>query len=148
MHLRAVAVGLAAGTLSGLGRLHLTGTPEQLANSLSTWLVVPFLLGAFAANWRRAATAGAVAGLGQLAGFYAVTGAFESAGSVAFWVAGALGGGSLFGVAGHRRALLVLGRAFVIEGLVDTGPLWVATGVALGALSRRHATIPGCSTPR
>jgi hypothetical protein len=145
-----VAVGLVAGALGALGQGYLDGTLEAFFNSLSTWLVAPFVVGMLAATRREAAIAGLATCAFQLAGYYVVAPiwGFESSASlVAFWFASALVGGPVFGAAGHLvrtgvpgLGIAVLAGAFVAEGLYAymhqqhaylTGTLWVAIGAAL-----------------
>ena len=51
---RALVIGLLAGSGAALVRVHLPGTPDAFANSISTWLLLPFLVGAFTASVPRA----------------------------------------------------------------------------------------------
>src|SRR4051794_37348063 len=93
----AIGVGLVAGALSALGQAHLDGTLDAFANSLSTWLVAPFVVGGLAASRGEAALAGCLTSASQLAGYYVL--AHETtAALVAFWVGCALIGGPIFGL--------------------------------------------------
>jgi hypothetical protein len=154
-----VGAGLAVGSLSALGRNHFQGTLEALANSTSTWLVAPFVIGALAGSRRDAAVAGLATCVFQLAGYYLVAdliGAGTAGPLVAFWTACGLLGGPLFGLAGHqcRQAapagrelgVALLAGVFVAEGLYayvheqhrySTGALWVAFGLTLALLASR-----------
>jgi hypothetical protein len=153
--MKAIAVGLPAGVLGALGQGYLDGTPEALFNSLSTWVVAPFIVGMLAATQREAALAGPATCAFQLAGYYAVAPVwgFETTTSLAaFWFASAVVGGPIFGAAGHltRRAeplgVAILAGAFIAEGLYAylydqhayiTGALWVAIGLALALIATR-----------
>ena len=136
---RALLAGLMAGCVAALVRLHVPGWPDVFVNSISTWLLVPFLVGAFTSSVPRAV----LASLAQLAAFYVVAGLGglgTTVGLVVVWTVFAVGGGAVFGVAGLRwRAggLALLGGVFVLEGVLDTGWVWVAIGVALLAASAR-----------
>lgn len=151
MKLTVVIVGLVSGALGALGQGYLDGTLEAFFNSLSTWLIAPFVVGMLATTRREAAVAGLATCAFQLAGYYVVApvwGFASSASLVAFWFASALVGGPIFGAAGHlcRNAeprglgIAMLAGAFVAEGLYAyahqqhaylTGALWVTIGVAL-----------------
>ena len=163
-HTAAIGAGLAVGAFGAHGQAHLDGTLEAFANSLSTWLVAPFVVGTLAPTRRAAAAAGLLTCLCQLVGYYAVAflGSFETTvGLVAFWTAAALAGGPLFGAAGQlwRTPLRGLGTAvlagvFIAEGAYAylyeqhdtlTGVLWIAIGVAiakLGQLRWLAVTVP------
>jgi len=56
----AVLAALAVGALTAVGEIHLDGTPEAFASSISVWLVTPFVVGTFARTRREAAVAGFV----------------------------------------------------------------------------------------
>ena len=102
--LTAIGAGLAVGALSSIGRLRLDGTLDAFANSTSTWLVAPFLVGSLAASRRGAAAAGFATCAAQLVAYYIVDHVQEvgTTGSlVAFWTACALVGGPVFGLAGR-----------------------------------------------
>src|SRR5262245_13414257 len=158
-HAAAVVVGLAVGAFGAIGHAHFDGTLDALANSLSTWLLAPFVVGTFAATRRGAAVAGVVTCGFELLGYYVVVYTEEfatTASLVAFWALAALVGGPLFGMAGQlwRSApsrLRGLGSAalagvFVAEGLYAyvhqqhryfTGALWIVVGVGIAALAGR-----------
>jgi hypothetical protein len=159
IHVAAVGAGLLPGMLSSIGRAHLDGTLDAFANSTSTWLVAPFLVGTLAATRRGAATAGLVTCAFQLLGYYLIDhlqGIATTGSHVAFWTACALIGGPAFGLAGQlwRTAVprleglgvAVLAGVFVAEGLYAyvhqlryylTGALWIAIGVTLALLASR-----------
>lgn len=130
---RALLAGLVAGCVAALVRLHVPGWPDAFVNSISTWLLLPFLVGAFTASAARAV----LASVAQLAAFYVVAGVGglgTTVGLVVVWTVFAVGGGAVFGVVGQRwrvGGLSLLGAVFVLEGLLDTGWMWVATGVVL-----------------
>lgn len=155
----AIVVGLVAGALSSLGQPHLDGTLHALVNSISSWLVAPFVVGTLAATRREAAAVGFSTCAALLAGYYAITPLwdFETSRSlVAFWVACAVAGGPVFGMAGHLwrtgssrvcgLGIATLAGAFVAEGLYAyghelqqyvTAAVWVGIGVALALLASR-----------
>jgi hypothetical protein len=155
----AAVAGLAGGALSSVGRAHLDGTLDAFANSVSTWLVAPFLVGTLAATRRGAAAAGLGTCAAQIAGYYVVAdliGAGTTGALIAFWTACALVGGPAFGIAGHlwRTAVpqlkglgvAALAGVFVAEGLYAyvhqlhqyrTGALWIGLGAALALLFSR-----------
>ena len=154
-----VGAGLAVGALSAVGRDHFQGTLEAFANSTSTWLVAPFVIGALAGSRRDAAAAGIATRVFQLAGYYLVAdliGAGTAGPLVAFWTACGLLGGPIFGLAGHRWrnaapaargvGVALLAGVFVAEGLYayvheqhrySTGALWVALGLTFALLASR-----------
>jgi hypothetical protein len=148
--LAAVAAGASAGALSAVGQAQLGGTLDAFANSISTWLVAPFLVGSLAATRWGAAAAGFGTCAAQLAGYWVIAhlqGAGTNGALVAFWTACAVLGGPLFGLAGRlwRTApsgpgIAVLAGVFVAEGLYAycfqlqhylTGALWIGIGAAL-----------------
>lgn len=130
---RALLAGLVAGCVAALVRLHVPGWPDVFVNSISTWLLLPFLVGAFTASVARAV----LASVAQLAAFYVVAGLGglgTTVGLVVVWTVFAVGGGSVFGLAGRawrRGGLALLAGVFVLEGALDTGWRWVAIGVVL-----------------
>ncbi len=157
--LAAVALGLTFGALGAFGQAQLDGTLEAFPNSISTWLLAPFLVGAVAAGRGQAAVAGAVTCAFQLAGYYAVNVLQDmgtTASLVVFWTACAVVGGPVFGAAGQlwrvgepgRRELgvAVLAGVFVAEGAYAfvlqeqryaAGVLWIAIGGAIALTSSR-----------
>jgi hypothetical protein len=156
----AVGAGLIAGVLSSLGRAHLDGTLDAFANSISTWLVAPFVIGMLAPSRRGAAVAGLVTCASQIAGYYLVDylQGVRTAGSlIAFWTACAVIGGPVFGSAGQvwqaaaprlkGLGMAALASVFVAEGLYAFGhqqhryhasALWVALGAGLAFLAARE----------
>jgi Family of unknown function (DUF6518) len=158
----ALAGGLVIGALTSFGQLWLDRPFQALVNSAGAWLVIAFIVGTFARNWRTAAAAGAVACLAELLG-YAVTAhlrGYAAGGSIMlFWCACGLVGGPLLGIAGyqwrhgrgHYRALsvAVAAGAFLAEGLwvyvhqnhyYDSALLWfaIAAAILLVLPARRH----------
>ena len=134
---RAALAGLVAGCVAALVRLHVPGWPDLFVNSISTWLLLPFVVGALTGSAARAA----FASVAQLAAFYVVAGMGglgTTVGLVAVWTVFAVGGGSVFGLAGRawrRGGLALLAGVFVLEGVLDTGWRWVAIGVLLLVVS-------------
>jgi len=100
----AAAVGLLVGVATQIGQSILPDGVSQVANSISPWLLVAFLLGSRMPDRRWAAIAGLTALLGALVGYYGMIelrdGYGPSTGSLLFWGLGALLGGPLFGIAG------------------------------------------------
>lgn len=157
--LAAAAAGLGFGALSAFGQAQLEGTLEAFPNSISTWLLAPFLVGMLASTRRDAALAGVVTCALELAGYYAVNavqGIGTTAALVVFWTACAVAGGPLFGAAGQLwrtgtprlkgLGMAVLAGVFIAEGAYAfthqeqryaAGGLWIAIGVALALLSSR-----------
>lgn len=142
----AIAVGLVAGALSALGQ---GGPVDALANSISTWLVAPFVVGTVA-NSRGTAAAGGVATCAfQLVGYYLIAPERATGGLVAFWTLCAVVGGPLFGFAGHvwrnearGFGMAVLAGVFIAEGAYAylhqqdrylVGVVWIAIGLTLAA---------------
>jgi hypothetical protein len=152
-----VVGGLVVGALSFIGQEQLDGTLDAFANAISMWLVAPFLVGALTATRTEAAATGILTCAAQLAGYYVIASLreFDTTGSlVAFWVACAVVGGPIFGIAGHlwrvgpHRGLgiAVLAGAFVAEGLYAyghqlddyvTAAVWVAIGLTFAVLATR-----------
>lgn len=154
--LAAVALGLTFGALGAFGQAQLDGTLEAFPNSISTWLLAPFLVGAVANGRGQAAVAGAATCAFQLAGYYAVN-VLQDVGTTAslvvFWTACAVVGGPVFGAAGQLwRAgkplgVAVLAGVFVAEGAYAlllqerryaAGVLWIAIGAAIALASSRE----------
>jgi hypothetical protein len=144
-----VAVGLATGVLTQVGQGSLPGEWSQLANAITPWLLVAFLLGSVMPDTRWAVAAGAAALLLALVGYYGMVqlrfGYGGGTGSWIFWGLGAVVGGPVFGVAGywwrgpiHRRraiAISLLGAVAIAEGaynllVVDHATVGVAFIVA------------------
>jgi hypothetical protein len=144
--------GLATGALTSFGQSHLNGTLGPFVNSVSAWLIVPFLLGTLMRTPRGAAAAGLTAALLQLVGYYVTARlrGYPAGGSIiVFWTACAVLGGPLFGLAAHlgwrggRRwrgiGLAALAAVFLAEGVwaylheqrrYGAAGLWI--GIALG----------------
>ena len=154
-----MVAGLAVGALSSIGQTYLDGTLNAFVNSASAWLVAPFAVGALMVTRRGAAVAGLSTCALQLVGYYVTAHlrGYSVGGSIViFWVACAVAGGPVFGLAGHlwRRAeprlrglgMAVLAGVFLAEGLYSylhelryyaTAALWVAIGAGLALLSSR-----------
>ena len=134
---RSLVVGLLAGCVAALVRLHVPEWPDVFVNSISTWLLLPFLVGAITGSAARAV----LASVAQLAAFYVVAGVGglgTTVGLVVVWTVFAVGGGSVFGLAGRawrHGGLALLAGVFVLEGVLDTGWRWVAIGVGLLVVS-------------
>ncbi|MBO0901995.1 hypothetical protein J1G43_18705 [Cellulomonas sp. zg-ZUI22] len=99
----AVPVGLTAGVLTSFGQTVLPGPLGGLANAVTPWLVVPFVLGALTRRWGWALAAGVLACLGEVAGYYLTShlrGFGTSSSWVLFWLVCALPGGGVGAVAG------------------------------------------------
>jgi hypothetical protein len=125
-----VGAGLATGALTQIGQSALPDDWSQLANAITPWLLVAFLLGSAMPDTRWAVSAGAGALLLALVGYYGMVqlkyGYGGGTGAWIFWGLGALVGGPVFGVAGHwwrgpvhrRRAIAIglLGAVAVAEG--------------------------------
>ncbi len=125
-----IGVGLVIGVLTQLGQGLLPGGTSQVANAISPWLLITFLVGAAMPSRIGAAAAGVATLVFALVGYYAMIelrfGYGASTSSLIFWGLGALVGGGVFGVAGHtwRRdprhiwraaALGLVGAVFVAE---------------------------------
>jgi hypothetical protein len=121
----ALPAGLALGAAIGVGtsfaQADLSGPWASLANAASPWLLGAFVAGALSRSRSSAVTAGLLACLAEVIGYYLATAlrGFAVADSeIAFWTACALIGGPLFGWAGWawRRApnrLRPVGAAFL-----------------------------------
>jgi hypothetical protein len=144
-----VAAGLATGVLTQIGQGALPDDWSQLANAITPWLLVAFLLGSVMPDTRWAIAAGVGALLLALIGYYGMVqlryGYGGGTGSWIFWGLGAVVGGPVFGVAGHwwrgpvhrRRAIAIglLGAVAIAEGaynllVVDHATVGVAFVVA------------------
>jgi hypothetical protein len=154
-----VTSGLAVGVLTALGQRELRGLLEPFVNSVSAWLVVPFLLGTLMQTRLGAGAAGLAAAMLQLLGFYVTArlrGFPESAEMIAFWTACGVIGGPLFGIAAHlewrgRRSwrgigLAALAGVFFAEGVWTyieqqhrwgLGGVWVVVALGLALLIPR-----------
>jgi Family of unknown function (DUF6518) len=126
------AAGLALGVLTLLGQGHLSGGWLALVNSGALWLLPAFVAGSLTWSNTSAGLAGAGLLVAAVAGYYApvalvVAGASANSRSVAIWVATALAGGPVYGVAGRWwrgarpalrwKALGLVGGASLAEGL-------------------------------
>ena len=135
-------VGLATGVLTQFGQSVLPDGWSQVANAISPWLLVAFLLGSTMPDDRWAAGAGAAALLLALVGYYAMTelryGIGGGTGSLILWGASAVIGGPVFGVAGHRwRGPSHRERAAAI-GLM--GAVAIAEGAYIALVLERPST--------
>jgi hypothetical protein len=148
-----VVVGLATGILTQLGQSLLPDAWSPLANAISPWLAVAFVVGAELPDRRSAAVGGAAVLLLALAGYYAMTeirfGIGAGTGSIVRWGVAAIVGGPVFGIAGNawrrgrsgERAIAtgLLAAAFVVDGIyqiagvdhVPAGELLLAIGIAI-----------------
>lgn len=98
------SVGLAVGALTQLGQATLPDGWSQMANAISPWLLVAFLVGSRMPRPTWAAIAGIGVLLFALVGYYGMVqiqlGYGGSTGSLVFWSLGAVVGGPVFGVGG------------------------------------------------
>lgn len=147
----AVVAGLVTGSLTLAGQAVLPTEANRLANSGAIWVTVAFAVGWRAPSDLLAALAGLLALIGALVGYF-VTAALAEAGvsvsTVAIWVAVALFGGPLFGVAGRwratapgwRKALAVgaLGAVYLAEGI------WTLWSIPHMALAGWASVVVGC----
>lgn len=102
--LLAVAAGLATGSLTSFGQTVLDDPFRGLANAVSPWLVVPFVVGATALGRRSAALLGLLACLSQVPGYYvtaALRGFPVGTSWLLVWAACGVLGGVVLGLAGH-----------------------------------------------
>jgi hypothetical protein len=98
-----LVVGLGVGIATSLLQPELRAPWLSLANAASPWLTPMFFLGAFRRRPWGAALVGATTGLLELLGFFAIAAVRGDASAhslVLFWVACALLGGPIFGLAG------------------------------------------------
>lgn len=147
MQRNVIASGLALGTLVGVatsfGQAHLDGVGNALVNSVSAWLVAPYLAGALAGRSRTAPLAGLVACLAQVAAYYVTAelrGFPSTTYEIAFWSLCALPGGLVLGAAGGLRRPEALAASFLAEGAWTyayrlhrpaTAAVWMAIGLAI-----------------
>lgn len=99
----ALVVGVAWGAATSGLQSVLPAPWGALANSVTPWVLPSFLVGAVARRWPVAVLAGAVACLGEVAGYYSlssVRGFGVGTGWVVLWSATAVVGGPVFGLAG------------------------------------------------
>ncbi len=127
-----VMAGLATGILTQFGQSVLPDGWNRLANAISPWLLIAFIVGSLMPSDKWALAAGPTTLLLALAGYYATIAIrYDSypslSGALVFWAIGAVVGGPVFAVAGRwwrgdvagRRAtaLGLLGAATVAEGI-------------------------------
>lgn len=141
----AVLVGLVLGVLTQIGQSLLPEGVGQLANSISPWLTVAFVVGALQSRPRDAALAGFVALVLALVGYYATVfvryGYAGASTSLVFWSIGSICGGLIFGPGGwfwrngafreRTVAVALLGSVWVAEAAYLAVVLSM-TDVALG----------------
>jgi hypothetical protein len=123
--------GFALGVVTMFGQTWLHGAWLALVNSGAVWLAAAFVAGAVVRSDPAAALAGTAVLMAAVVGYYGsvpfvVEGASASSRSVAIWLATALVGGPVYGVAGRwwrgTRSwkawvgLALLGGAFLAEG--------------------------------
>ena len=98
------ATGLLIGVLTLLGQATLPDDVLQVSNSGAVWVVAAFVLGRFAPSRRVALSAGFIALIGELVGYFSaapiLAEASSSIGAMALWFMVALAAGPLFGWAG------------------------------------------------
>lgn len=152
--------GSAATAVTSFGQGWVGITLGAFVNSVSAWLVLPFFTGALMKSKRGAALTGFLA-CGAEPAWYYLTAHFRglSAGgnSVPFWLACAVLGGPVLGVAGrlwrsspprfHGLGAAVLSASFLGEGLwtyahelhyYSDALLWVAIGLSLAVVLNRR----------
>ena len=150
----AVVVGLATGVLTQLAQGVLPDGWGPLANSITPWLAVAFVVGSGAPARGSAVAGGALTLIGALVGYYALVGLRfgywpSLRGAVLLWVIGALVGGPVFGLMGRwwrgadpwRRAVgpALLGAAAIAEGVylsrietvASAAPAFIVVGLVL-----------------
>jgi hypothetical protein len=130
--LLAAGVGLATGVVTQLAQGVLPDAWGPLANSITPWLAVAFLVGSRAPGRMPAIAGGVLTLLGALVGYYALVGLRfgywpSLRGAVVLWIIGAAVGGPVFGLMGWwwrephpwRRAIgpALLGAAAIAEGV-------------------------------
>lgn len=124
-------LGLGTGVLTQMGQGSLPEPWSPVANAISPWLAVAFLVGALMPTRKGAASAAAVTLLLALAGYYAMTeiryGIGGGAGSLLRWGLGAVVGGPVFGVAGHAWRRGQPGHRAIALGLLAA--VWLAEGI-------------------
>lgn len=126
-----VVVGLATGVLTQLGQGALPQGLGQVANAISPWLLVAFLVGSRMPDGRWAAVAGIATLLLALVGYYGMVqlrfGYGGSTQTLVVWSTAAVVGGPVFGTSGRwwrvgdarQRAIAIglLGAAAIAEGV-------------------------------
>jgi hypothetical protein len=156
----ASVVGLATGVLTQVGQGVLPDGWGPLANSITPWLAVAFLVGSWAPSRNAAVAGGVLTLLGALVGYYVLVGIrFDIwpslRGAVLLWIIGAAVGGPVFALMGRwwrgddpwRRALgpALLGAAAIAEGaylsrvetVATAAPAFIAAGLVLPILLGR-----------
>jgi hypothetical protein len=139
-----VVAGLATGVLTQIGQGALPGDWSQLANAITPWLLVAFLLGSVMPDTRWAVGAGAGALLLALVGYYVMVqlryGYGGGTSSLIIWGLGAVVGGPVFGVAGHwwrgpvhRRRSLAMGLLAAVAIAEGAYNLLVVDHASVGA---------------
>lgn len=147
-----VAVGLATGVLTQIGQGVLPEGLGQVANAISPWLLVAFLVGSRMPDGRWAAIAGVATLLLALVGYYGMVqlrfGYGGSTQTLVVWSTAAVVGGPVFGTLGRwwrvgdarQRAIAIglLGAAAIAEGVyllaILPGPAVGAGFIAAGVL--------------
>jgi hypothetical protein len=156
----ALVTGLVLGVATQIGQSVLPEGFGQVANSISPWLTVAFLVGATVNRPRTAALAGFLTLAMALVGYYALVyirfGYTGGSTSLTLWTIGAIAGGLVFGPAGwywrrgsltaHSVAVGLLGAAFVCEGVYlvrilpnpVVGAAYIAVGVGMPLIATRR----------
>lgn len=130
----ALAVGLVTGVLTQIGQSVLPDGIRQVANSISPWLTVAFIVGTLMPRPGVAALTGFLALALALVGYYAMVllrfGYTGGGSALILWTVGSVLGGAVFGPAGFywRRgglvqrvaAIALLAGVFVSEGIYLT----------------------------
>jgi hypothetical protein len=160
-----VVAGLATGIATQLGQSLLPDGWSHVANSISPWLLVAFLVGSRMPDRRWAALAGMAALVLALAGYYAMIelryGYGASTSSLLLWGSAAVVGGPVFGIAGWswrfeagwRRAAAVglLAACAIAEGVYlivilpdpAVGAVFVLVGAVVPLVFARSAADRG-----
>jgi len=135
----ATGAGLVVGAATSFGQTVLGDTAFQgLANAVSPWLVVPFLVGALARSWWLAAVAGLLVCVGEVAGYYVVADlrGFAAGSWLLVWVVAGVVGGPVLGAAG-RSSRTASGR-WRGAGAATLVGCWVAEAVVTYGLVLRR----------
>lgn len=158
--LGSLTAGAGVGCLTSFGQGWVGITLGAFVNSVSAWLVLPFFTGALMRSKRGAALTGFLACGAEPAGYYLTAhlrGLSAGGNSVPFWLACAVLGGPVLGVAGRLwrsspprfRGLgaAVPSASFLGEGLwtyahelryYSDALLWIAIGLGLGVVLNRR----------
>lgn len=130
------AIGLGLGIATQLGQSVLPDGWSQIANSISPWLLVAFLVGAALPSARWAALSGAAILLLALVGYYGAVflryGFGGGTTSLALWSIGAVVGGPVFGWAGNWWIDPRRWRRGAATGLMASAPIaegWYLRGI-------------------